>query len=469
VIGDREILGIHFDDAGFDTARLERKRWKWRKVELPVLEYDPGIPAIEHMRRLLASLEPSRRRRIVVGLPRRHLFLRELSYPKLSETEAIQAARLSISLHAHLDPNEIFFDVGSFTRGGETVVLLGYVKKSFIDPIIKTIREAGHGRSLGPIAPSTLGLDILLRKGKAQFPCTAIGDQNGSAVISLHGVSTWEGSHLVPGFIPGKEREALEAISVGIPPIFAESVSAPRFRVGDLTGLSSSQDPCSLEPLAGLCGPEGRITWGICAAALGISPFPFLSFQEGERKKPLYLRLRPWQIAVALAVVLLLGATGLRWMDVQAKERTYMALEEKIRELERTLAPLEKRKQEADKIRTRFLDVQEFTSDKGIPLKVLLALATDTPSESWIRSLSLKDGKIRISGEGASATETIARWRDNPLFSDVKMVSPVTKGKDQKERFSVELILRPVGEELPASGPETEAGNAQPAAKTPGN
>ncbi len=469
MIGDREILGIHFDDAGFDAARLERKGRKWRKVELPVLEYDPGIPAIEHTRRLLASLKPSSRRRIVVGLSRRHLFLRELSYPQLSETEAIQAVRLGISLHTHLDPNEILFDVGAFTREGKTVVLLGYVKRSFIDPIIKTIREAGHGRSLGPIAPSTLGLDILLRKGKAPFPCAAMGDQNGSTVISLHGVSTWEGSHLVPGFIAGKEREALEAVSVGIPPIFAESVSAPRFRVGNLTGLSSSLDPCSLDPLSGLCAPGRRITWGLCAAALGISPFPFLSFQEGARKKPLYLRLRPWQIAAALAAILLLGATGLRWLEVQAKERAYAALEEKSHGLERTLAPLEERKQEADKIRTRFHDVQEFTSGKDTPLKVLLALATDTPSESWIRSLSLKDGKIRITGEGASATEAIARWRDNPLFSDVKMVSPVTKGNDQKERFSVELVLRPAGEEPPASGLEKEAGDAQPAAKGSGN
>jgi len=35
----------------------------------------------------------------------------------------------------------------------------------------------------------------------------------------------------------------------------------------------------------------------------------------------------------------------------------------------------------------------------------------------------------------------MGKWRENPLFSEVKLISPVTKDRQQRERFSVEIKL----------------------------
>ncbi|MBW2164225.1 MAG: hypothetical protein JRF43_07250 [Deltaproteobacteria bacterium] len=35
----------------------------------------------------------------------------------------------------------------------------------------------------------------------------------------------------------------------------------------------------------------------------------------------------------------------------------------------------------------------------------------------------------------------MGKWRQSPLFSEVKLISPVTKDRQQRERFTVEMKL----------------------------
>ncbi|NOR04997.1 MAG: hypothetical protein GQ575_01655, partial [Deltaproteobacteria bacterium] len=194
MVREREITGIYLDESKLDVFCLKGRLGKWSSVQLPYTFDDTGRSLAEQVKGVLNAIHPSRRRRICLALPRKNLFLRELSFPQLEPEEAVNAVRMGIGLHIHLKPDEIYHDQWAFKRGDETVVLLAYIPRSFLDPVLRVVRETGHGKSLGPISPATLGLDILLRSSaEASLPCVSLGRQGDGWIVSLHGVYGWEG------------------------------------------------------------------------------------------------------------------------------------------------------------------------------------------------------------------------------------------------------------------------------------
>jgi len=110
VIREREIVGIYLDESKLDVFCLRKQLGKWSSVELPYTFDDTGRSLAEHVKGVLKAIRPSRRRRICLAIPRKNLFLRELSFPQLELDEAANAVRMGIGLHIHLKPDEIYHD-----------------------------------------------------------------------------------------------------------------------------------------------------------------------------------------------------------------------------------------------------------------------------------------------------------------------------------------------------------------------
>jgi hypothetical protein len=98
-------------------------------------------------------------------------------------------------------------------------------------------------------------------------------------------------------------------------------------------------------------------------------------------------------------------------------------------------------KKQLEQIDNRLKDLRDFRSEKPSELKVLKAIAELTPPQTWIKNFNIKNGKLKVSAEGGSAVETIGKWRQSPFFSEVKLISPVTKDRQGRERFTVEMKL----------------------------
>ena len=90
---------------------------------------------------------------MVVVLPRRHFFMRDMELAALSPNEAKTSVKMSIPLHSHLSEEDISYDLLTFTRSEKTHVLLVYVPKNKIEPIMEVFKETGHRRSLYAIIP----------------------------------------------------------------------------------------------------------------------------------------------------------------------------------------------------------------------------------------------------------------------------------------------------------------------------
>lgn len=446
MVREREITGIYLDEPRLDVFCLKRHLGKWSSVQLPYKFDDTGRSLAEQVKGVLQAIRPSRRRKICLALPRKSLFLRELSFPQLEPDEAANAVRMGIGLHIHLKPDEIYYDQWAFKRGDETVVLLAYIPISFLDPILRAVRETGHGKSLGPVSPATLGLDILLRSSEeSSLPCVSLGRQGDGWIVSLHGVYGWEGSHSLSVSDAEDVSMGLQELAQHLPSSFSKIAMDPVYVVGDSGAAipdSPSKDPCNaIKDLLNLCGQEGKVTWGLCAASLGLSSFPAISLHEGLRRKPFRLRVKPYQFVVGAAAAAIILVTGLQGLRLQQRVHSVHNMEQEVEELQERLSPMLNIQKQLEKIENQLKDMGDFMAEKPSELKVLKAVAELMPPETWIKSLNIEKDRLKVTAEGGSAVKTMGNWRQSPLFSEVKLISPVTKDRQQRERFTVEMKL----------------------------
>ncbi len=443
-IRGKELLGIYLGDSGIEFHCLKGGMGGWESVPAPITAHETGRSGAEDLKRQLGSLRYSANRTICIGLPRRAFFLREISLPQLAPEEAENSVRLAIGLHAHLDPEQIYFDQIAFSRDGQTTVLLAYINRHFLDPFLRAIQDSGHGRSLGPISPATLGMDILMRNilNLSSLPCLFMGFQGGDLVVSLHGADGWEGSHFIGWDKQDEAISRLEEILRCLPGAFS-SQDIPVYWKGDQASCPEGI-PVGVRPLAGISGLGKEPlapSWALCSAALGLSEYPALSLQPKPRKKPLRMRIKPVQFMAGATAAALLLASGTLGLRLHSYSHRLDALHKEARMLDRQLAPLVKIKAQLDQVQEKLSHIQSFKSQYPSDLEVLKILAQQTPRQTWIKILSIRNNRLRLAAEGDSAVETIAAWRKSPMFSEVKMVSPVIKSREQKERFSVEIIL----------------------------
>jgi len=204
----------------------------------------------------------------------------------------------------------------------------------------------------------------------------------------------------------------------------------------------SSKDPCyAIKDLANICGQEGKVTWGLCAASLGLSSYPSIFFHECVRRKPFRLRVKPYQFVVGAAAAAMILATGVQGLKFQKRVNSVHKIEQGVEELQERLSPMLNIQKQLEQIENKLKDLRDFGVEKPSELKVLKAVAELTPPQTWIKNFNIKKGKLKVTAEGGSAVKTMGNWRQSPLFSEVKLISPVTKDRQQRERFTVEMKL----------------------------
>ncbi len=454
----RRITGIYLGKNAIDAASLRRDRGgNWViDADAPEPEDSSGQVA-EQVRLFLSRLKPDRFRRITFALPRSRVFFREIEFPQLTSDEALSAVRMGIDLHAHLKQEDIYFDVwepghqnspeARDQEGTHKVrVLLSYVERSFLDPVFKVVRETGHSRSLGCVSPVSCGIDGLLRYGgRDLFPCTVISRQDDEIVISLHSERGWEGSHSVSLFSQAGITHRLADMARLYPEPFHSLIKSPVFRVGDfhLPEIPREPvDPCSiLDPLSPLCR-ERELCMGLCAAGIGLKSFPEVSFQATPRKRPFRIKVNAFQIVAVGTVAAMLVVTGVGLTRMMSLSSRVDEVNARLAQIEKRMKPLIEMRSKIDEIEARKKELTDFGNELPGLLDVLKELAVLTPQDTWIRNLSLSNSKFRLSAQGKSATACVASLRKSRLFSQVKLVSSVTKTKDGLERFSIEIIPR---------------------------
>jgi general secretion pathway protein L len=75
-------------------------------------------------------------------------------------------------------------------------------------------------------------------------------------------------------------------------------------------------------------------------------------------------------------------------------------------------------------------------------LDVLRDLSKEIPAGAWFERLAFTDKGGEIEGYADSASALIPLLAASPLLQDVAFLSPITKGRDGKERFRIGFKIR---------------------------
>jgi len=450
----RHITGIYLGRNSIMAMSLTKGRGgNWTvDSEAPQIE-ESSAPVPEQVRTYLSRLKPDKSRRITFAVPRNRVFYRKIEFPQLTSEEALSAVRMGIDLHAHLKQDDIYFDACELPPQDSgsppdtehhTRILLAYTERSFLEPVIKAVRETGHYRSMGCISPVSCGIDGLLRLGGGKiFPCSVLSRQDDEIVISLHGKKGWEGSHSVSLFSDAGITHRLAEMARLYPEPFHTLIKSPVFRIGEFQLPDMPQepaDPCATLPsLKSVCDNSG-INMGVCAAGIGLKSYPEIAFQDRPRKKPFRIRINAFQLIAIAAITGMLLASAIGAVHMIRLSAKVDQVENRLAQLEKRLKPLMAIQAKIDDIEGRKQELSDFVNELPNVLDVLRELTLLTPKDTWIRNFSLSNGKFRISAQGRSATACVASLRKSHLFSQVKLVSSVTKTKDDMERFSLEII-----------------------------
>ncbi|NPA94832.1 MAG: PilN domain-containing protein, partial [Thermodesulfobacteria bacterium] len=165
-------------------------------------------------------------------------------------------------------------------------------------------------------------------------------------------------------------------------------------------------------------------------------------FQQRPRKKPLYLRINAFQWVLVGLVLILALYTGGQYLALRRVTSQYDKNQAIIKRLEVRFAPLKAKLERLHRLQALEKDMLDFLRERPALLEILRELAQRTPKDAWIKYFTLKNNVLRVSAEGGSAVNTMESWRKSRLFSSVKLASPVTKDRQGRERYTVELIIR---------------------------
>jgi len=443
-----ELMGIYITDE-IHTARFASRFGNLSLLDNPnILSHSADKNPREQLRELMSGLKPSRMRSICLVIPRRWVFIREVSFANLTLNEAEAALRLSVDAHSHLSKDEIYFDCFAREQKDGSLAVLLYIPKTAIDPYIEILKETGHIKSLKYILTQDIALDAAIRLSQDAFSLpaasvsfTAEKDAH-SLLVTLHGKEGWEGSHLLNIETTSQEQviNGLKWLAERLGTPWRDFVEGAELSVGLAPEiLPSATHVIQRIPLMQAAVGKGLNPFAICGA-LALSSYAQLSLY-GKRRRPLRVRIQPFYLITGATALACLLATGLLGASYWKNTQKLDEIQKNITALENRVKPLRDTAQQAENAERAVATLNDFIGERPTMEAVLSELAALTPDESWIKNLDISGDKIRITAEGKSALDTMAAWRTGKNFTNVQQVSPVTKDANGVEFFTVEMTI----------------------------
>lgn len=389
---------------------------------------------------------------IFLGIQRDLAILRYIELP-LAVKENLRGTLLyEMEKYVPLPVDDIYFDfqiVSEDKAEGKMTVLLVAVKKELIDPYLNYENRLGAGVS---------GIEINSTALANYFSCKP-GAPNADAYAFL----SLEKEYLELGFVKKKllnYSRHLKIDKMGDTPqsLVSKQLEMLRKTFGSQQGR--------LEVIS--CGSDGSISDLLKETGDIHFTFPDLS-KEGLssnllmpayglalkkiRKTPMEINLLPARLrkkvskspyyAMYLLIVLLVVAIlGWGGSNILHQRRVSNDLESELKRLGKQVAVINQTKERLKELEHK-VDMLNTLRQRHVPvLNVLQELTRQIPEGAWLERLAITDKKGDMEGYADSASALIPLLAASPLLKDVAFLSPITKGKDGKERFRIGFTVR---------------------------
>lgn len=439
MIGARELLALYCADERLDYLCLVKRGIGGWRPAAPLDGLPPhqtfssgGLRALEE---LLGRIPPKKRRHLHIGVPRRHVFLRDMLLPPMSLEEAVEAARAALPVSCHLPAQDIFVDVRLNRLRDKTVqAMVAYTPKKAIEGLLSVVEETGHGPSLRSLLPACLGWAAWLRgtcRGRpGAVPCT-----EGESVtwIAVDGTGR---VHVVPG-LGGGEGEDDQGV---VPLVLGNLGIEPHHMFPSDKEPYSHQMPLENTFMSAWPAPhENPASLTAAAAVSGFMDFCL------DGREPRVRIVHPAKIAVPWMLVLALTAWGLdaeNQAKIEKLQRKIQRVTVETRDLEQQLEPLKKNVEEMKRVQTLLAGAAGFMDQRPKFYSFFNELADRAPEGTWVTNVNYGDGQFVLQMVSPESLKTMEALRTSPFVKEAQLRGAVTRRQDGKETFQVLVELK---------------------------
>jgi general secretion pathway protein L len=155
-----------------------------------------------------------------------------------------------------------------------------------------------------------------------------------------------------------------------------------------------------------------------------------LTYRLSARRRPAVA----WALLL-LNLVLLASAATLHWENREAQLAT---VEQALVEVRRDAAEASELADAMERSHAEVLALRERKLSYPIFTAVLDDLTRRMPDDTYLQRLEVRDGRVRLFGISAAASNLISRLEESPLVESVRFESSVTRdAASGRERFSI--------------------------------
>lgn len=421
----RQYLGIYLDEYGVQSTTFHKFMPGLLPGRRGIVKRSTGTHTT--LGRLLESLRPSRKRRIFIALPRRLFFTRCVEFPDLPLDDVRDAVVNSLDLYSHLPLDEIYYDV-RFTRirGRGVTALLYYAPRKKLDGIIQQVRDSGHIRSFECLFPFSHGAGAWVWGGKKaksgrEFRPYALRIPYRDGIeLALYAKEACINSFLLDseagGDTEGMYRDILA--DHGLPPEEVVLMDGP----DDFGEEEDNMGAVALAP--------------VLAGAQHVSV---------DANLPRIKLFKPMRIVVPLFLAVIAVAV---WMSMEIRDEikiqqvTLDRVKKEIKAIDRQIGPILEAKEVLEKAAAHKGDVEDFISSKPPLFTYINDLADIVPENTWFAHLAYKPGVISMQGQGDDVLKVVEALRASRKYEEVKVKGSVSRTKEGKDKFNIDLILK---------------------------
>lgn len=442
MIRRRESVGIEWRSEGIRAVKVERGFGALRLKGAVTLPRD-GESALGGA--LLAALGPARDS-VVIGLPGRQGFLRQLQLPAKDPSLLRRVLEFDLERHLPIPAEKLCFD---FAPGGRTgslwTLLLGAVPKQFVEAAVEPFALDGIRPTGATLVPAAAAAAAALTGAPRGRGLMLEADERvlGGQLVDA-GRVVWQDERALGSSLEEDLLEAARALVRAAPrtvpitwtlwmgkgprePIerWAREESLACLTVGSRVRGAAALDPTYTAALA------------LALQGVGLGPWRLnlLNPAALPSRRTTWLR----GAAVAALALALLGAGW--WFNSYRLERRALAKNlAKIEWLAPQAQALEAEARRGTEVR-RLVEGLETARRGPSKITLLRELTVLIPRHTWLTRVSYKRGEVELSGYSSSPQEVIPRLEASPLFQQASFTGSIEREGGQ-ERFTIRVRLR---------------------------
>jgi general secretion pathway protein L len=388
---------------------------------------------------------------IFIGVPNSLAFQRLVELPAAVAENLLQTMGYELEKYVPLPLESVYLDaqiIAENRKQGLLKALLLVVKKEALDPYIsfgQNIAEGAGGVEIRATALAsylTFHSDLakqqavayivrssnsyetgLLEDGKLIFSNETSTDTDMADVLKILKAETKQ----ITKDPDGPEKTIHIVAEEGD---LASITTEFQSEMGDAQ-VGTSSLPTRIPPFEYFAAAYGLALKGLQKTAMRINLMP-PSLRKKQNKIGYYTI-----IALSLAVVLM----GLLWGGGRVFQHRLQLnrLDDRLSSLGEEVSRIDGLASEIDLLEKQTDGLVSIYQAYTPVLSILNELSDAVPDDSWLDSISISGKKVQITGTAVSASDVLARLEDSQMFHDVAFLSTITKDKEGRDIFRIEL------------------------------